>query len=151
MEGWTICIADFRCLSCFAQVIMSQKSVELHFYISTAEIFSKRRRPPWLLGRSNFLHNKSHIVGRSFPSINTGSLSFLQSLHCSRHQSHPIRCLVTVPLLKTDPPNPHTPSEIYQPNEVMSAKAWRALSRTSAGSLGGVSTSTQAGLVRCAL
>lgn len=53
-------------------------------------------------GRSNFLRNKSHIVGRSFPSINTSSLSFLPLLHCSQHQSHPIRCLVTVPLLKTD-------------------------------------------------
>lgn len=102
IEGLTIWIADFRCLSCFAQAIMPLKSVELHLYISIAEIFSKRQRPPWLLGRSNFLRNKSHIVGRSFPSINTSSLSFLQLLHCSWHQSHPIRCLVTVTLLKTD-------------------------------------------------
>lgn len=71
-------------------------------YFSTAEVFSKRQRPLWLLGRSNFLRNKSHIAGRSFPSIKTSSLSFLQLLRCSRHQSHPIRCLVTVPQLKTD-------------------------------------------------
>lgn len=72
------------------------------FHISTAEVFSKHQRPLWLSGRSNFLRNKSHIVGRSFPSIKTSSLSFLHLLHCSRHQSHPIRCLVTVSQLKTD-------------------------------------------------
>lgn len=81
---------------------MPQKSVESHFYVSTAKVFSKRQRPLWLLGRSNFLRNKSHIVSRGFPSIKTSSLSFLQLLRCSRHQSHPIRCLVTVPQLKTD-------------------------------------------------
>lgn len=73
-----------------------------NFHISPAEVFSRRQRALWLLGRSNFLCNKSHIVGRSFPSIKTSSLSFLQLLRCSGHQSHPIRCLVTVPQLKTD-------------------------------------------------
>lgn len=63
---------------------------------------SRRQRPLWLLGQSNFLRNKSRIVCRSFPSIKTSSLSFLQLLRCSRHQSHPIRCLVTVPQLKSD-------------------------------------------------
>lgn len=128
---------------CFFFCCRSQPGV---YQVCLFKSFFKRQRPPWLLGRSNFLCNKSHIVGCGSPSINTGSVFLRWVATLLPTSINPIWCLVTVFPLKTD-----SSLRNLQAERGYVGKSTTYAPRTSTRSLYSVSTFTQAVLVRFAL